>query len=95
MKSFYNIITLIFIAISFIAISFITNAQTLKTGTTAAQVLKFNVGPRAIGMGGAFTAISNDITALYWNPGGTANIQMNEAVFNHTSLFADVRHDYA
>jgi opacity protein-like surface antigen len=46
-------------------------------------------------MGGAFTAISNDITALYWNPGGTANIQMNEAVFNHTSLFADVRHDYA
>lgn len=71
------------------------SSQTQKTGTTAAQVLKFNVGPRAIGMGGAFTAVSNDITAMYWNPGGTANINFNEAFFNHTSLYADVRHDFA
>lgn len=46
-------------------------------------------------MGGAFTAVSDDITAMYWNPGGTANIQTNEAFFNHTSLYADVRHDFA
>ena len=71
------------------------NAQTTKTGTTATQVLKFNVGPRAIGMGGAFTAISDDITALYWNPSGTANILTNEAFFNHTALYADIRHDFA
>ncbi len=71
------------------------NAQTTKTGTTAAQVLKLNVGPRAIGMGGAFTAVSDDITALYWNPGGTASIVSNEAFFNHTALYADIRHDFA
>lgn len=71
------------------------NAQTVKTGTTASQVLKINVGPRAIGMGGAYTAISNDITAMYWNPSGTANIQMNEAFFNHTEFYADVNYDYA
>ncbi len=70
-------------------------AQTTKTGTTAVQILKFNVGPRAIGMGGAFTAIADDITAVYWNPGGTANINTNEAFFNHTSLFSDVSHDFA
>lgn len=70
-------------------------AQTTKTGTTAAQVLKFNVGPRAIGMGGAFTAIADDITAVYWNPGGTANINTNEVFFNHTSLFSDISHDFA
>ena len=78
-----------------ILITSTTIAQTQKTGTTAAQVLKFNVGPRAIGMGGAFTAVSDDITAMYWNPGGTANIQMNEAFFNHTTLYADIRHDFA
>lgn len=83
--------TLIIILISLTA----GYSQTQKTGTTAAQVLKFNVGPRAIGMGGAYTAVSNDITAMYWNPGGTANIQMNEAFFNHTSLYADIRYDYA
>jgi hypothetical protein len=70
-------------------------AQSQKTGTTSAQVLKFNVGPRAIGMGGAFTAVANDITAMYWNPGGTAHIKRNEAFFNHTSLYADIRYDYA
>jgi opacity protein-like surface antigen len=91
MKSIkYTLIILIAVAMTSLSI-----AQTQKTGTTAAQVLKFNVGPRAIGMGGAFTAVSDDITAMYWNPGGTANIQMNEAFFNHTSLYADVRHDFA
>lgn len=90
MKSFYKyFLVLIFIAVS------TSYTQTSKTGTTAAQVLKFNVGPRAIGMGGAFTAIANDITAMYWNPGGTANIQANEAFFNHTSLYADIGYDYA
>ncbi|MFZ0452449.1 MAG: PorV/PorQ family protein [Ignavibacteriaceae bacterium] len=78
-----------------VMISSFSYAQTLKTGTTAAQVLKFNVGPRAIGMGGAYTAISDEITAMYWNPGGTANIQSNEAFFDHTILYADIRHDYA
>lgn len=69
--------------------------QTLKTGTTAAQMLKFNVGPRAIGLGGAFTSIANDVSAMYWNPSGTANIQSNEVFFNHSSLFLDLRHNYA
>lgn len=92
MKSFYrNILIIVLITIAAVA-SF---PQTIKTGTTAAQVLKFNVGPRAIGMGGAYTAISDDITAMYWNPGGTANISMNEAFFNHTSLYADIGYDYA
>lgn len=69
--------------------------QTSKTGTTATQALKLNVGPRAIGMGGAFTAVADDITSMYWNPSGTANIVSNEAFFNHTSLFADIKYDYA
>ena len=70
-------------------------AQTNKTGTTAAQVLKFNVGPRAVGMGAAFTSVADDISAIYWNPAGTANIISNEASFNHTSLYAGVNHDFA
>lgn len=70
-------------------------AQTNKTGTTAAQVLKLNVGPRAIGMGGAFTSIADDITSVYWNPSGTANIVSNEAFFNHTALYSDINHDFA
>lgn len=81
------ILTLVFV--------FNVSAQTNKTGTTATQVLKLNVGPRAIGMGGAFTSIADDITSVYWNPSGTANIVSNEAFFNHTALYSDISHDFA
>lgn len=91
MKSLKYILTLLIVLL----INSAALSQTQKTGTTAAQVLKFNVGPRAIGMGGAFTAVADDITSMYWNPGGTANIQSNEAFFNHTTLYADIRHDFA
>lgn len=70
-------------------------AQTLKTGTTSAQILKINVGPRAIGMGGAFTSVADDITSVYWNPSGTANIQSNEVYFNHSNLYMDISNDFA
>lgn len=71
-------------------------SQTLtKTGTTAAALLKIGVGPRAIGMGGAFAATADDISAMYWNPGGLGNFYGNEAMFNHAFWFADIGFDYA
>ena len=70
--------------------------QTLtKTGTTAAAFLKIGLGPRAIGMGGAFSATADDISAIYWNPGGLAGTYGAEATFNHVNWFADVRLDVA
>jgi hypothetical protein len=66
-----------------------------KVGTTAAQFLKIGVGSRAIGMGGAFVAVSNDITALFWNPGGLPRLPRNEAILVHTEWLADISFDYA
>ncbi len=40
------------------------------SGGWAGSVLQRNVGIRAIGLGGAFTAISNDPTTIFYNPGG-------------------------
>ena len=31
------------------------------------------IGTRALGMGGAFTAVADDTTAFYWNPAGLSN----------------------
>lgn len=65
-----------------------------KVGTTAGTALKIGVGTRAIGMGGAFTAVANDASAMYWNPGGVAMVQNKEVEFNHTSWIKDVNNDF-
>ena len=57
-----HLIHISFSLLSFVGMSF---SQTVsKTGTTAAQFLKIGVGARALAMGGAYTATSNDATAL-------------------------------
>jgi hypothetical protein len=36
------------------------------------------LGVRAMGMGGAYTGVADDFTALFWNPAGLAQIQRRE-----------------
>lgn len=50
-------------------------------GTDAAAFLKKSVGVKAIGMGGAFTSIADDTSAIYWNPAGLAQIQDYYSVY--------------
>ena len=69
---------------------FIGNAYAVdKIGTTAAKFLHMNVGSRAVGMGGAFTSIANDATAMYWNPAGLGFHKVKEVFFNHSNWIAD------
>ena len=55
-----------------------------KVATTAAQFLGISVGPRAMAMGGAYTASNSDVTSLYWNPGAFQQAEKSELVFSHT-----------
>ncbi|MFH1620146.1 MAG: PorV/PorQ family protein [bacterium] len=64
----------------------------LKTG---AAFLKIPVGARAVGMGNAFTAKADDMTAIYWNPGGLAALSSREAGGTHTELYQDMKYDFA
>jgi len=70
-------------------------ANVSKVGTTSAQFLKIEVGSRAIGMGGAFVAVANDATALYWNPAGIARLRGGELSLIHTEWIADTQFDFA
>ncbi|RMD91995.1 MAG: hypothetical protein D6814_17565 [Calditrichaeota bacterium] len=67
-----------------------------KVGTTAAQFLKIGAGARAIGLGGAFTALAEGIDAIYWNPAGIARVGgLGEATFNHANWLAETDYDFA
>jgi Type IX secretion system protein PorV len=66
-----------------------------KVGTAAAQFLKIGAGARASAMGESFAAVANDVTALYWNPAGAANLQAISLNASHTQWFADITHNYA
>ena len=63
--------------------------------SSTAQFLRIGVGARAVGMGGAYTAVGDDITSLYWNPAGIAMQDGREAEFVYNSWFEDVFQAYA
>tara|TARA_Y100000590_G_scaffold469958_1_gene660945 strand:+ start:66 stop:1076 length:1011 start_codon:yes stop_codon:yes gene_type:complete len=65
-----------------------------KTGTTAAKFLSIGVGSKAVAMGGAFTSIADDATAMYWNPAGLSYFNTKELYFNHADWIADISFDY-
>lgn len=62
----------------------------------AGEFLKVPVGARAIGMGGAFSAVSDDATAPYWNPAGMVYLPYREVIFQHAEKFGNLlNHDFA
>ena len=56
----------------------------------AGEFLKAPVGARAIGMGGAFAAVSDDATAPYWNPAGMVYLPYREVIAMHSEKFGNL-----
>lgn len=46
-------------------------------------------GARAAGMGGAFTAVSDDVSSVYWNPAGLGEVLRPEVSVSHEIWFLD------
>lgn len=65
-----------------------------NVGTTAAAFLEIGVGARAQAMGGAFTAITQDATSMYWNTAGIGRLTGLEATFSHINWILDTNYDY-
>jgi hypothetical protein len=66
-----------------------------KVGTFDGQFLKIDVGARGTAMGGAFVAVADDASALYWNAAGVARIDSDksELSLNHANWPADLSFD--
>jgi hypothetical protein len=56
----------------------------------AGEFLTHGVGARALGMGSAFVAVADDVTAGYWNPAGVADAEARSVQLMHSETFGDV-----
>ncbi|MEW6102305.1 MAG: hypothetical protein AB1630_00565 [bacterium] len=67
----------------------------LMAGFSFAEFNKFEgVGARSLGMGGAFTAISNDASCLYYNPAGLLRIEDREEMYMYSQKLNELTYQY-
>ncbi len=59
-------------------------------GTTAGAYLKISEGVRASGMGGTFVGLSNDTSAIYFNPSGLVQLKAPEFSSMYNSWFQGI-----
>jgi len=92
-KLYISIFLLFFFSIEILPQDNITT-NVSKRGTTAAPFLSISQGTRATGMGSAYVALSNDASAIFWNPAGLTNLQGGNVLFERTSWIADVNYNF-
>ena len=69
-------------------------SASLMAETQPAIFLAAGVGARPLGMGGAFTAISDDASSCYWNPAGMVQLRENTLSGTYARLFLDTDYHF-
>ena len=87
--TYYIIVLSVFNTICFSQSNTVPDVVT-KVATCAANWLKLETGTRAIGMGGAYTAVGNGISGVPYNPASIAFIDNQEAFLSQTKYVADI-----
>jgi len=63
------------------------------SGSQPGQIFEFGVSGRALGMGNAQTAITDDASALYYNPAGLGLLECRQAQALHAALYGGASFD--
>lgn len=72
----------------------VDNSDNTQYGTAAAEFLLLGAGARGTALGGAYAALATDVTALYYNPAGVAQIGRPGAMVSSYSYLADTRYTW-
>ena len=71
------------------------SAAATSVAKYAGEFISIGVGGRALGLGGAYAALANDVTAGYWNPAALALVNYPQLVLMHDEQFGSlVNYDY-
>ena len=60
-----------------------------KVGASTFAFLKIGVGARGIAMGDAYTAVGDDVSAIFWNPAGIGRLQGVNYLVSYNRWFVD------
>ncbi|MFH1282259.1 MAG: PorV/PorQ family protein, partial [bacterium] len=90
--------TLLLLWVCFVALlafnSLVDASSYGSKATAAGNVLELPVDARAIGMGGAYTAVTEKAASVYWNPAGLALLENDTISFMHAAYFESVIYNY-
>ena len=64
-------------------------------GTTSGEFLLLGAGARGAALGGAFAALATDITAMYHNPAGLAQLARPAVMVSSVRYIADTKYTWA
>jgi hypothetical protein len=64
-------------------------------GGSSGEFLLLGAGARGAALGGAFAALSTDLTAMYYNPAGLAQLARPGAMFSSYKYVADTKYSWA
>jgi hypothetical protein len=62
-----------------------------NAGLTAFPILNIPMGGRSEGMAGAFSAVSDDVSFIEYNPAGSSMLSKSELAFFHNNWIADTK----
>lgn len=92
MKAISKSIILLYILLS---LGNFAMAQSIsKVGTTSAQFLKIHTGVRGTAMGGAIAGDVKDLSSMFWNPAGLADVKGSQVLIEQGVMFVDLNHNY-
>jgi hypothetical protein len=74
---------------------FSTGVSLAGKGAKGGEFLRFGGGARAMGMGEAQVALTDDVLATHWNPAGLGALRAPEVALMHNRWIQDVTHQVA
>ena len=91
---FYYLRFLVFVCLFLVLIFGSNFVDDCFAATEPASFMLIGVGARPLGMGGAFTALSNESSAVYWNPAGLNSLKKGEIGGMYGLLFENTSYSF-
>ena len=79
----------ILIAVCFLLLLAAAGSFGESAGQYSTGWLKIGMGARAMALGDAYTAVADDVSAVYWNPAGLSTINYGQLMLQYSLWFAD------